>query len=133
MSEAEWQTRTTRIDNSMKSLLILACLLGAVSDPWAAETPHYRDLFPDTCVGRDALGRNMPSHSVVGPVKKDQRRIVGVFYITWHSDSNHKLKGPYAADVSRVLASDPKARLDAGIRSGPRVCIIGASRKWATS
>jgi hypothetical protein len=97
----------------MKHFLVLACLLGVVSGACAVESPYYRDLFPDTWVGRDALGRNMPSYSVVGPVKKDQRRVVGIFYITWHGDSNHKLKSPYAADVSRVLASDPKARLDA--------------------
>ena len=51
--------------------------------------------------------------SVVGPVKHDQRRVVGIFYITWHSDSLAGLKRPYAADVSRVLAADPRARLDA--------------------
>jgi len=79
----------------------------------AEESPNYRDLFPDTWVAQDALGRNMPSYSVVGPVKKDQRRVVGIFYITWHSDSQHSLKSPFTADVSRVLAGDPNARLDA--------------------
>jgi hypothetical protein len=97
----------------MKIPLILTCLLGVVSGTHADETPYYRDLFPDTWVAHDALGRNMPSYSVVGPVKKDQRRVVGIFYVTWHSDSNHKLKSPYTADVSRVLAGNPKARLDA--------------------
>jgi hypothetical protein len=71
-----------------------------------------RDLFADTWVGHDALGRNVPTFSAVGPVKKDHRRVVGIFYITWHQDSLHNLKGPYAADVSRILAEDPKARLD---------------------
>jgi len=79
-----------------------------------AEKPQdYRDLFSDTWVARDALGRNMPSFSEVGPVKNDQRRVVGIFYITWHRDALASLKGPYAGDVSRVLAADPKARLDA--------------------
>ena len=55
----------------------------------------------------------MPPSSVVGPVKSDQRRVVGIFYITWHSDSAHKGSSPYAGDVSRILAADPKARLDA--------------------
>ncbi|MEI2723004.1 MAG: hypothetical protein V9H26_05520 [Verrucomicrobiota bacterium] len=92
---------------------ILACLLGAVNDIRAGEAPYYRDLFPDTWVAQDAIGRNLPAYSVVGPVKKDQRRVVGIFYITWHSDSQHNLKSPYTADVNRVLAADPKARLDA--------------------
>ena len=78
-----------------------------------ADGPSYRDLFPDTWVGQDALGRRLPTTAEVGPVKSDHRRVVGIFYITWHSDSNRGLKSPYAADVSRILAADPKARLDA--------------------
>jgi hypothetical protein len=97
----------------MKYFLNLAGLLGVVSGTSAGEAPYYRDLFPDVWVGHDALGRNMPTYSVVGAVKKDQRRVVGIFYVTWHSDSNHKGKGPYLADVSRILATDPQARLDA--------------------
>ena len=97
----------------MKTPLLLACLLGMACPTQADEPPAYRDLFPDTWVAHDALGRNMPSYSVVGPVKKDHRRVVCIFYITWHSDSYRKLRSPYAADVSRVLATDPKARLNA--------------------
>ena len=77
-------------------------------------------------MAQDALGRNLPTSSAVGPVKKDQRRVVGIFYITWHSDSNHKLKSPYAADVS--AACWPAIRRPAwmpSIRSGPR-----ASYHW---
>ena len=100
----------------VRGILLLVTLAGRLlAGNWAVanDAPYYRDLFPDTWVAHDALGRNMPAYSVVGPVKKDQRRVVGIFYITWHSDSNHKPKSPYAADVSRVLAEDPKARLDA--------------------
>jgi len=52
----------------------------------AEESPAYRDLYADTWVAQDALGRNMPSFMEVGPVKTGQRRVVGMFYITWHSD-----------------------------------------------
>lgn len=97
----------------MKTPLLLTCLLGVACATQAAEPASYRDLFPDTWVAHDALGRNMPAYSAVGPVKKDHRRVVGIFYITWHSDSYRKLKSPYTADVSRVLDADPKARLDA--------------------
>jgi hypothetical protein len=95
-------------------IALLAVLLGPATTGPAAEGPYYRDLFPDTWVGHDALGRNLPTDSVVGPVKTDHRRVVGIFYITWHRDSLHHLKSPYAADVSRILARDPAARLDAG-------------------
>jgi hypothetical protein len=95
--------------------LLIACLswLGLESGNCETKEPYYRDLLSDTWVGQDALGRNLPPFSVVGPVKKDHRRVVGIFYITWHRDSMHQLKSPYAADVSRILASDPSARLDA--------------------
>lgn len=74
----------------------------------------YRDLYPDTWVGTDAIGRTMPLITAVGPVKKDQRRVVGVFYITWHGDGAHnKGKDSYTGDVTKILATDPSARLDA--------------------
>jgi hypothetical protein len=74
----------------------------------------FRDIFPDTWVATDALGRNMPDKSVVGPVKTDQQRVVGIFYITWHGDGNStKGNKPYSADVTKILQADPKARLDA--------------------
>ena len=51
--------------------------------------------------------------TAVGPVKQDQRRIVGIFYIAWHTDSLANMKQPFAADVTKVLLGDPNARLDA--------------------
>jgi len=99
----------------VRNLLISAILLaglGLASAADLAKPAPARDLFADTWVAQDALGRNMPSFSMVGPVKKDHRRVTGIFYITWHSDPLKTLKSPYAADVSRILAQDPKARLD---------------------
>ena len=89
--------------------LTVSCV-AAVAD---LGSPGYRDIFPDTWVASDALGRAMPGYAVVGPVKQDQRRVVGIFYIAWHSDAANGLKSPYTADVSKVLAGDPQARLDA--------------------
>ncbi|MHB1457313.1 MAG: hypothetical protein ACYC0V_10400 [Armatimonadota bacterium] len=71
-----------------------------------------RDIYPDTWVATDDLGRTMPGFADVGPVKDDQRRVVGIFYITWHGDSNAALKSPYSGDVTKILAADPSARLD---------------------
>ena len=73
----------------------------------------YRDIYPDTWVATDGIGRTMPAFNAVGPVKHDQRRVVGIFYITWHSDNLANLKPPYSADVMKVLAEEPSARLDA--------------------
>lgn len=73
----------------------------------------YRDIYPDTWVATDALGRKMPLNTEVGDVKDDQRRVVGIFYITWHGDGLHNLKSPYTADVTKILNQDPDARLEA--------------------
>jgi len=74
----------------------------------------YRDIFPDTWVATDALGRTMPDESIVGTVKTNQRRVVGIFYITWHDDGkNTRSAAPYSSDVTKILEKEPKARLDA--------------------
>lgn len=98
----------------MKHLLcvLIAAALLSLSAAWAEEA-QYRDIYPDTWVATDALGRTMPGHDEVGPPKTDQRRVTGIFYITWHSDGLHTLKSPYTADVTKILAADPAARLDA--------------------
>ncbi len=90
-------------------LILTVCVVGETQ----AADPYYRDLYPDTWVATDALGRTMPDAATVGPPKTDQRRVVGIFYITWHGDSLAGVKSPYTADVTRILAADPSARLDA--------------------
>ncbi len=77
------------------------------------EDGSYRDLYSDTWVATDALGRNMPSSQEVGPPKTDKRRVTGIFYITWHTQDKHKPGESYMADVTKILNADPEARLDA--------------------
>lgn len=77
------------------------------------EKPAYRDLYSDTWVATDALGRTMPGQAQVGLPKTDHRRVVGIFYVTWHSDDKASEKSPYGGDVTKILARDPAARLDA--------------------
>ena len=76
------------------------------------ETIDTSDLMSDTWVATDALGRQMPLVDSVGRVKTDHQRVTGIFYITWHGAGNHNLPGPYT-DVTKILAEDPSARLDA--------------------
>ena len=73
----------------------------------------YRDLYADTWVATDAIGRTMPGIELAGPVKKDQQRVVGIFYITWHTENNANLKSPYAGDVTKVIEGDTSTRLNA--------------------
>ena len=66
------------------------------------------DLMSDTWVATDALGRQMPLVDSVGTPKTDHDRVVGIFYITWHSQRAHMSKGH--TDVTKVLQADPSAR-----------------------
>ena len=93
-------------------LVIAAVLLALCAPLFAEEATAFRDLFADTWVATDALGRTMPDHAQVGPLKTDQRRVVGIFYITWHTDGLSQMTSPYTADVAKILAQDPSARLD---------------------
>ncbi|HWS00114.1 MAG TPA: hypothetical protein VN249_05825 [Prolixibacteraceae bacterium] len=79
-----------------------------------SDEDYYRDLYADTWVASDALGRKMPVVEEVGPVKTGKRRFVSIFYITWHTQDHYKnFKSPYSADVTKIYKADPAARLDA--------------------
>ena len=98
----------------MKSYVLLLVLFAVcVSNTAYSQKRPYRDIYSDTWVATDALGRTMPDYAAVGPVKEDQRRVVGIFYISWHSDNRSAWKSPYTQDVTTILAADPAARLDA--------------------
>ncbi|MCL2624967.1 MAG: hypothetical protein FWD31_14990 [Planctomycetaceae bacterium] len=94
------------------SLLFSVSITGLLMTGVSVAQETVRDIYPDTWVATDALGRTMPSFEEAGAVKTDQRRIVGIFYVTWHGDNNAKLKSPYTADVNIVLQNDPDARFD---------------------
>ena len=83
------------------SIILLVAL--CVPSESRSDDKYYRDISPDTWVATDALGRAIPDFSVVGPVKENQRRVVGIFYITWHGDGLAAMKSPYAADVYNGL------------------------------
>ena len=87
------------------ALTVMACSsgIGMTADP--------DDLMSDTWVATDALGREMPLIDSVGFTKDDQRRVVGMFYITWHGHWYENLPGPYT-DVTEILNEKPEARLD---------------------
>lgn len=62
-----------------------------------------RDLFSDTWVAVDGLGRRLPGKEEVGPPRPD--RTVGMFYFLWLGA--HIQGGPY--DVTRILEEEPGA------------------------
>ena len=60
-----------------------------------------RDLFSDTWVATDALGRKLPGYDDCGQTKSN--KFVGIFYWTWHH-TNHG--GPY--DVTKIVAESKR-------------------------
>ncbi len=65
-----------------------------------------RDVYADTWVATDALGRALPTYEQVGPPRKD--RTVAIFYFLWLGQ--HSRTGPW--DITRILAEHPEARKD---------------------
>ncbi len=60
-----------------------------------------RDLYSDTWVGVDGLGREVPTHEQCGAPRPG--RTVGMFYFLWLGQ--HGQSGPY--DITQLLAANP--------------------------
>lgn len=95
-------------------IFMLLTLNGAASVcASATATDTIKDIFADTWVATDALGRTMPTASN-NPVRTDKQRTAGIFYITWHTQNHHKgMKSPYGGDVTKTLLQDPQAKFQA--------------------
>jgi len=65
--------------------------------------PYYevRDLYADTWVATDALGRELPDYSQCGPPRTN--RYAALFYFLWQGE--HGTYGPY--DITKLLAANP--------------------------
>ena len=98
----------------MRNLILLALLTISINASAQRKSKEIaqRDLYSDTWVATDAIGRTMPTNAETGDVKNDKRRVVGIFYITWHTQNIHSWKAPYSADVTKILEQDPEARKD---------------------
>lgn len=93
--------------SAIRAVLLAALSLSGATRGQPVPTAHaaspVRDLFADTWVTTDDLGRRLPAHDETGPTRSD--RTVALFYFLWHGA--HIRGGPY--DVTRILAADPDA------------------------
>ncbi|MBN1124121.1 MAG: hypothetical protein JXA82_03875 [Sedimentisphaerales bacterium] len=89
--------------------LILILLMVSMS------TARLRNLYSDTWVATDALGRSLPDYNECGEPKKN--KFVGIFYWTWHTA--HGVRGPY--DVTQILSDNP---------INPQWGPVGAAHHW---
>jgi hypothetical protein len=96
---------------------LLACLVtGALAQPSSAIPPGVKDhvdlpyvdgdLYADTWVATDALGRTQPGIKETGPVKPD--KWVAIFYWTWHIPRGSG--GPN--DNTKLIATAKEGEID---------------------
>lgn len=82
-------------------LVLSGC--GKGKNPTTGQSGAPRDLYSDTWVGTDALGRNLP---VSGEVRAPQEsKQVGIFYLTWHGAHGYGGADPMRADQGVVQKS----------------------------
>ncbi|MCS6777989.1 MAG: hypothetical protein RMJ43_10270 [Chloroherpetonaceae bacterium] len=87
---------------------VLLCGLLLVMCALPAQAQGKSNMPGNPWPATDALGRELPLASEVGPPRKD--RFVGIFYFLWHDNpdiASPYWPGPY--DVSRILQKDPDA------------------------
>jgi hypothetical protein len=84
----------------MKKVCRFAFVAGLVFCVWRTAFAG-RDLYSDTWVATDALGRQLAEYEQCGPVRKD--KTVGIFYFLWLG--RHGTRGPY--DITRLLEANP--------------------------
>lgn len=72
----------------------------------ASAAPPDGDVFADSWVATDALGRSLPTFADVGPPREN--RNVGLFYFLWvnHDESNRGDSPVY--DITKLLAENSK-------------------------
>lgn len=94
------------------SIALLAISISSYAQKQVRKLTPARDLYSDTWVATDAIGRTMPTNEQTGDVKQDKRRVVGIFYITWHTQNFHSVPSPYTGDITKILQQSPEARND---------------------
>ncbi len=107
MRKLFFRSRLHKIVNMAAVITVLQFMLQG-AEPYCcgaeggrAEEEALRDLYSDTWVATDALGRTLSGRAQCRASRSD--RFVGIFYWTWHH-TNHK--GPY--DVTRIVSESKK-------------------------
>ena len=75
-----------------------------------APQQDLRDLYSDTWVATDALGRKMPTNAEVGAPKADKN--VGIFYFLWQERPNDPV-----TDLTKIVAANPSDPQYGGVPS----------------
>ena len=92
-----------KLKSIILSIVLFILGLNAYAQKQERKLSPIRDLYSDTWVATDAIGRVMPTNAETGDVKNDKRRVVGIFYITWHTQNFHSVPSPYTGDITKIL------------------------------
>lgn len=90
---------------SVPGIFVLIAALASIPRA-TADDASARDLFSDTWVAVDALGRRTPTSAEVGAPRPN--KTVGIFYFLWLG--RHGEKGPF--DITKILREAPDAMSD---------------------
>ncbi len=71
---------------------------------------ELRDLYSDTWVATDALGRSMPTSADVGALKPEKQ--VGIFYFLWQERPDSPVN-----DLTKIIAANPENPQYGGVSS----------------
>lgn len=79
---------------------ISAPIVFPIATPAAAQ--ELRDVYADTWVATDALGRTMPTAIEVGTMREN--KTVGIFYFLWQERPNDTV-----FDLTKLVAANPQS------------------------
>ena len=84
---------------------LLPSILLAFTLTRAVATPIDGDVFADTWVATDALGRSLPTFAEVGPPRANRQ--VGLFYFLWVNQGFSNKRNLPVYDNTKILAENP--------------------------
>ncbi len=97
------------METKPKPLLAQAPAQDPIEAPPATKQ-DLRDLYSDTWVATDALGRSMPTNADVGAPKADKQ--VGIFYFLWQERPDDEVN-----DLTKIFKADPENPQYGGVPS----------------
>ena len=90
-------------------LRLAACVLSAlaaIAAPGCLLCAEDWDVWSDTWVATDALGRKLPGFEECGPPRAD--RTVGIFYFLWVNNSITNGGGSLPVDIGKIVKENPE-------------------------
>lgn len=86
--------------------LLSSLLLTAVMNVSSGTTVDG-DVYADSWVATDALGRSLPTYAEVGPPRPNRQ--VGLFYFLWVNNGVSNKQNIPVQDITKILAVNPLA------------------------